>query len=247
MRARGMPAALAAAGFLFAIPGPAVADHLHAYSYNVLRDGKPVGRFQVEIEDQGEGQRIDIIGDVEVTIGPITLYRLAHRRREIWRDDVLIKSTAHTDKNGDVFDIEITREADGYKRVINGRVDKFDPAVKVLALWHDSLFTAKTFISSYEDDVMSISVDYQGRQEITLGGRRIMAKHYKMTGDSERDLWFDATGHVVKMQFSEMLSQIAYELDAEPLTAQLPIGMTRRVTPGPPSLPEMADGTSDAR
>ena len=235
MRVRSVPTAIAVAVSLCSFPFAAQGDHLRDFTYDVLHNGDSVGYFNVQIKDEANSQTVDIAGEVEVSLGPVTLFELKHERQEFWLDDTLVKSVGRTERNGDVFDIEITLEPAGYKRTINGRTDHFDASVQVLALWHHSLFTGDKFISSYEDDVMSLSVDYQGEQEIELGDAIVLAKHYKMSGDSERDLWFDATGHVVKVKFYEALSSIEYRLDTKHLDLEPTLGVARRVSAGPPA------------
>ena len=248
MLVRSVPTAIAVAIGLLVVPFAALGDHLRVYDYSVLRDGEPIGLFNISFETSGRTQRVEVVSDVAVTIGPITLFRLVHQRSEIWHDNVLVESVAHTEKNGDVFEIEITREDDGYKRVLNGRIDKFDSSVEVLALWHESLFTGSTFISAFEDDVMSLSIVYQGEQEVALSDGIVAAQHYKMTGDSERDLWFDADGHLVKLRFSELLSDIEYVLDTGPSRPEhrsMPSSMRHWSAPSsgsPTTRPEIRSG-----
>lgn len=213
MAVRSLAAALAAVAGLCVIALPAFAGHLTAYHYSVLRDGDPIGLFQFKTETQGKTRRVEVSGDIAVTLGGITLYRLEHRRSELWQDDLLVESVAHTDKNGDVFEIEITREPEGYKRVLNGETETFDASVGVLALWHQSLLLGGTFISPMDDKVLSLEMAFQSEEEIDLGAGPIAVKHYKMTGDSERDIWFDAAGQVVKVRFTERLSEIEYRLE----------------------------------
>jgi hypothetical protein len=120
--------------------------------------------------------------------------------------------SAHTNKNGDVYDIEITREADGYKRVVNGRTDKFAPSVKVLTLWHEDLFKYTSFLSPMEDKTYKISVDFTGADKFDLIGESVNAFVYRLSGDTNREIWYDTNGNIMKVRLLDHSPYIEYVL-----------------------------------
>ncbi len=205
---------------LFLLPWSAYAEHLSKYNYVVLRDGEPIGTHIVTVSPEGRDFKIEAKTDLAVKFGPLTLFRLEHHRREMWRDGELESMTAHTDKNGDIYDIAITREPQGYKRVINGRTDSFDPSVKVLTLWHDDLFKYTSFLSPMDDKTYKISVDFVGADKVDLIDRSVDALEYRISGDTNRELWYDADGHIMKVSLLDHESRIDYVLtsiDGAPL------------------------------
>jgi Domain of unknown function (DUF6134) len=209
---REWAARLCGALVLFFLPWSAYADHLSHYNYLVLRDGEPIGTHSVTVSPEGRDFKVEAETDLAVKFGPLTLYHLEHQRREIWRDGELEKMIAHTDKNGDIYDIAITREPQGYKRVINGRTDRFDSSVKVLTLWHDDLFKYTSFLSPMEDKTYKISVDFVGADRVDLIDRSVDALEYRISGDTNRELWYDADGHIMKVSLLDHDSRIDYVL-----------------------------------
>ncbi len=199
MRLSGWARLAVAALFASLWPGVALGDYLGDYEYTVLRDGDPIGTYRVTVSPGEGGLEVQATSDLAITFGPLTLYRFEHRREEIWRDGQLERMVARTDKNGDLYEISITKGENGYTRVINGREETFDPSTKVLALWHQDLFSYNSFLSPMEDLTYEISVDYVGEQEIELMKGKITASHYRMTGDTERDLYYDADGNIMKV------------------------------------------------
>ena len=197
---------------LFLLPWPAYADHLSEYHYIVLRDGEPIGTHSVTVSPEGRDFKVETRTDLAVKFGPLILFRLEHQRRELWRDGELEKMIAHTNKNGDVYDIAVTREPQGYKRVINGRTDRFDPSVKVLTMWHDDLFRYTSFLSPMEDKTYKISVDFVGADTVDLIDRSVDALEYRISGDTNRELWYDADGHIMKVSLLDHGSRIDYVL-----------------------------------
>ena len=197
-------------------------SHLSEYDYVVLRDGDPIGTHVVTVDPNGRDLKVESKTDVAVKFGILTLFHMEHQRSEIWHDGELEKLTAHTDKNGDIYDISITRDADGYKRVINGRMDWFGPSVKVLTLWHNDLFKYHSFLSPMDDKTYKISVDYLGTDKVDLLNKSVEAFVYRMSGDTNRELWYDSEGRVMKVRLLDHGSTIDYVLTSiagEPLDA----------------------------
>ena len=213
----------------------AEADHLQVYNYTVLRNGDAIGTHRVTVLPEGRDVKVEATTDLAVTFGPVTLYRLEHLRNELWRDGELETLTAYTDKNGDIFDIAITRDPEGYTRVINGRTDRFDPTTRLLALWHDDLFKFSSFISPMEDRTYRISVDPLGPGKTDLFDRTVDGVAYRISGDTNRELWYDTEGHVMKVRLLDHGSAIEYVLNS--ITSAVPklaAGVATSVQPRKP-------------
>ena len=207
-------ARLGGALVLALLPWAAQGDLLGQYDYTVMRDGEPIGTHQVTVTPEGLDTKVEEKTDVKVSFGPVTLFHMEHLRDEIWHDGELESLTAHTNKNGDVYDIEITREPSGYKRVINGRTDRFDPSVKPLTLWHEDLFKYSTFLSPMEDRTYKVSVDYVGTEKLDMIGRSVDAFIYRMSGDTNREIWFDSDGLIMKVRLLDHSPNIEYVLSS---------------------------------
>lgn len=196
-------------------PWAASSDYLGLYEYTVLRDGDPIGTYKVTVTPENDSLQVEASSQLEINFGPLTLYRFEHQRSELWRDGELETMVAWTDKNGDLFDISISKGENGYTRVINGRVENFDPSTRILALWHEDLFKYNSFLSPIEDRTYQISVDYVGEQEVELIKGSVDARFYRMTGDTERDIYYDSDGNIIKVRlYDHRGAVIEYVLNA---------------------------------
>lgn len=228
----GWTACLGGALGLVLLPWAAQGDILSKFDYTVLRDGEPIGTHQVTVTPEGRGVKVEEKTDVEVTLGPLSLYRMEHLRHEIWRDGELERMTAHTNKNGEIYDIEITREPAGYKRVVNGRTDRFAPSVRLLTLWHEDLFKYSSFLSPMEDKTYRISVDFVGAEKVELIDRSIDAFVYRLSGDTNREIWYDANGLIMKVRLLDHSPHIEYVLSSMGEGAN-EVAVGRPPAPGP--------------
>ena len=189
-------------------------DQISEFHYTITRDGETIGNHLVTVTPEGPSTTVEAKTELEVTFGPLTLYKLQHLRQETSRDGELEAMTAFTNKNGDVYEIAITREPQGYRRVVNGRSETFDDSVKVLALWHEDLFKYSSFLSPMEDRTYRITVDYVGSDKLDLLDRTIESFHYRISGDTNRELWFDNVGRILKVRLLDHDTEIEYILNA---------------------------------
>jgi hypothetical protein len=115
--------------------------------------------------------------------------------------------------------ITVRPDGDGYIRTVNGRIDKFDSSMAVLAFWNKDTLRHHAFFSVVEDKTLQASFEFAGKDKITIAGVALAVDHYRMTGDEERELWYDATGHIAKVRLHRLGSEIEYVRDQLTLRA----------------------------
>lgn len=212
---------LAGCLLLAASPLQARSDDAGLYTFTVLRDGQPIGEHRFSFDHEGDRLEIEETTDIEVKLGMIPVFRFEHQRRELWQDGRLLSIAARTNDNGEQLNIDIRPNGHGLIRTVNGRVDHIDDATKVLTLWNKDVLEHRSFVSLIEDEILKASFRYLGKETVTLSGRPLETEHYRMVGDEERDVWYDAAGHVAKVRFERQGSLIEYlrnEADPAPKT-----------------------------
>jgi hypothetical protein len=191
----------------------ALAGDAGEYTFTVRKDGNPVGRHCIVFQRQGGRVEIREATEIEVRLAMIPIYRFEHEGTEVWQDGRALRIDGTTNDNGEKLDIAVRRNADGYTRRINGRVDEFDDSKQVLAFWNKDVVNHDDFFSVVEDKVIRASFEFVGPDKITVAGQELDVDHYRMVGDEERDLWFDRSGRLAKVAFSRLGSEITYLRD----------------------------------
>jgi hypothetical protein len=205
---------LVAAGLLATAGATAaVAGDAGEYTFTVLKDGSPVGHHCIVFHRQGDRVEIREATEIEVRLAMIPVYRFEHEGTEVWEDGRALRIDGTTNDNGEKLDIAVRRHADGYTRVINGRIDEFDDSKQVLAFWNKDVVNHEDFFSVVEDKIISASFEFLDQEKITVAGQQLDVEHYRMAGDEERDLWFDQSGRIAKVAFSRLGSEITYLRD----------------------------------
>jgi hypothetical protein len=204
------------------------ADDAGVFTFTVSRNGEPIGEHRVTFRHQGD--RIEIETDVElkVSFAMVPVFRFSHRSHEIWEEGKPVLINATTDDDGREYDITVRPNGHGLVRTVNDRVDKLDGSTKVLALWNQDTVTSPPgdFVSIVEDKILEVAFHYLGKESMILEGRQLDVDHYRMVGEEERDIWYDAAGRPARVTFTREGAEIEYlrnEYQSAPLViAKMP-------------------------
>lgn len=189
---------------VFAGSAPAMAEENAAHvsvpkslsrEFAVIRNGSKIGTHKFAFAPDGEKLTVEVKALIEYKLLFIRLYLHDHRSREVWHGKRLHSMTSFTDDNGEKITLKVTAK-DGELAVrsdIDGEV-KTNTApgdTPPASFWSQAALDGKQFLSTIRGGLDAIQSAFVGEETITVKGAPIKAKHYRMTGGIERDLWFD--------------------------------------------------------
>ena len=212
MALRGLGGFLAAA-VLLVMPARALAGESGEYSFTVLRDGRPIGQHRIAIDLEGDRVEINEATDIQVRFAGFTIYKFFYRAHQLWQNGRAVRIDAQTDNNGEMLEIAVRPDGDGYVRTVNGRTDRFSRTMHVFALWTMDTLKYGSFFSIVEDETLQVSFKLIGRERLEVADQAIAVDRYEMSGSERRELWFDTAGHLVKLAFRRGGSNIEYLRD----------------------------------
>lgn len=171
-------------------------------SYRVLRKGSPFGEHVLTLRRAGDD--LIVRNDIEIVarMFGIPVYRYEHNNEEIWRDGRLQSVSSETDKNGKAFDLSAERR-DGVLHV-KGRKGELALKGDILttSLWHPQTPFADRLLD-IEDGVMKqVSGRLESREAVPTPGGDSSARHYRLSGEMEREIWYDAACRLVRVEFN---------------------------------------------
>ncbi|MDP7099323.1 MAG: DUF6134 family protein [Rhodospirillales bacterium] len=171
--------------------------------YAVLREGDEIGSHIMKFSNSGDVLEVDILTDVRVKLAFITLYRFWHKGWEQWRNGRLVKLISTTDDDGTDHKLQVFAEkkelavfGDGAKTMARGEII---PA----SLWHMGMVRSPedVVLNTLDGTKMAIKVDYMGEERVKGLDGPVLAKHFVITGELERELWYDKNQVLVKVRF----------------------------------------------
>jgi Family of unknown function (DUF6134) len=180
-----------------------------------------VGRHVITFSCRGDDLVVEttIAGEVRVLMVP--LFKRNGTYREVWRGDRLIEFDSRVVDNGEVY--EVSARADGDHTVIEGRRGRIEapPTIVSNHPWNHDVIDRTLLFDTQRGRLQEVRATAAGAETITVAGQAIDARKYRITGDLERELWYDAAGNWLQSRL---------EHDGAAIT------LTRRSAPDPATL-----------
>jgi len=215
-------------GLLTALPvgaakaGPA---DVETRDYQLRVDGKPAGDARMTFNRQADGTTIvSCDTDLSVRILFVT-YKYSYRGREIWKDDRVQRFDSTCNDNGDRFKVSAGADKGDLKvRVTSaekGKAETTEERTMPGDVWLSSYWKqpdAKVLdkvIPILDADTgkdLSSQVSFVGEEQLNLAGENQNVQHFRVTGKANVELWYDATGRLVRQEWSEQGHRTLLEL-----------------------------------
>lgn len=197
VRVRGAIAALT----LLALPGFALAES-KTITYTILKEGDPIGKETYVVDRDGERTTVALTVDSAVHILFLD-FKYHHTRTESWNGVALEKLSADTDDDGTKHHVEIAADsAGGFKVTTDGKTVAVPPDAFPLAQWNKAMVNHPVVIPVESDDTPYKSAwKDAGPASLTIGGQALQTEHFVLSGDIDRDLWYDSDGVLAKVTF----------------------------------------------
>jgi hypothetical protein len=201
LRAKPVTILLAALPALAAgAPAFALGHGAGTLHFEVLRDGSPIGTHVVRFREEGEVLTVETEVRIAVTIAFITVYRYEQDRTEVLRDGRTVAFENRTNDDGAVTGVN-GRAVKVGMMVVGPEARHTVPADMVLSgYWNHQTVDRTRLLDSGDGTVLEIAVADEGMETVTAWGREVEARHYVLTGDLEREVWYDAAGIWVRMR-----------------------------------------------
>lgn len=208
-------AAVTAASFVTGFQAQAASETLN---YTVTRDGSSIGTHSVAIDTNGANTQVEVNTDIEVKVLFVTAYQFKHESKEVWNAGQLVSLNSTT--NDDGTDKALNVKAENGKITADSTVQgqerrqHADATTLPASLWNPETVKQSALLNTLDGVVMKVQVEDKGMENVSAGGSDVSAHRYSITGELTRDLWFDAKGRLVRMQFPDKTnSEIVYALD----------------------------------
>jgi Family of unknown function (DUF6134) len=168
------------------------------FIYTVLRNGDPVGQQRVEFV--GDGQRLRVLSHMtlDVSVLGMNLYGFEQQVEEVHQGDKIVALTSEADDDG--TDKKVTLKLNGARLSgdYNGNAPRnIDPHLKTTLFWQEPTIGTSQILDLLRAKVRDVVVADLGAETLNLPAGRIEAHHLRMTGEIQRELWYDAAGILV--------------------------------------------------
>lgn len=159
--------------------------------FDITRDGGKIGTDIVEIEKQGDVTNVKFTTHISVVIMFVQAYHLDHTSVETWNGNQFVSFKSQTDDNGKKRSLSATVVGDKIRFDIDGKRSEAPRTLLPASFWNRNFVTANELFHEDDGKRMSIKVADLGDEILDVQGRKHQVRHYQISGDLQRDLWFE--------------------------------------------------------
>jgi hypothetical protein len=166
----------------------------------VTRDKEPIGTHSFSFIKDGARLHVDTKVEIAVKLAFVTVYRMLKTSRETWKNGTVVAYDATIDDNGTVT--KITARPDGKNMTVDGPDGRVTAPLGTMisGYWSERCVGQTLLIDSSDGVLRRVATGKAARETLRAGDREIPVRHYRMTGDLKRDLWYGEDGRLVRMR-----------------------------------------------
>lgn len=203
-------------------PGPVLASTAElppdgVYRYELTHsDHGDLGTHTITIASDGDERRVAVERRLKVSRVLITVFREETDTEEVWRDGRMVSYSRVTD--GDEAGGLSAREEAGVL-VAEGPEGRFELPLGTFPThpWNPAIVEETLLMDTGSGRPVRVAIEEAGEEEIVVGGRRLEARRYEMTGEQRRNLWYDDQGRLLRMDIlREDGGSVRFSLSALP-------------------------------
>jgi len=192
------------------------ADPQGIFIYAISRDGQPIGQQRMEFVNDGEKLRVLSHTELGVSLLGMTLYGFNQQVEEVHSGGKLMSLTSEADDDGTDRKVSLTLQGELLKGDYNGNDRAIDPKLITSLFWQMPPMGETQLIDTLRGKVRDVNVKDLGPETLTLPVGRVETRHYRLTGEWKRDLWYDANGLLMAGELEKDGAKIRQELQQRP-------------------------------
>jgi hypothetical protein len=206
--------------------------------FRVSVDGKERGKCTMRIDRLDNGvDRLRVESQIRFNLA-VYQYRYASTATEIWDEGRLVELESASDYNGTRYSVKAGVNGKALRVTVNGKGSQADLDTWVTSYWQlperldiaekaeadrvvsiDGRSTGAkpkpqriTLLDSDRGRVLRGELFYVGDETISVAGKRRAVKHYRVVGDAQAHLWYDAGLRLVRQESIDQGHETSLEL-----------------------------------
>ncbi|MGF1631546.1 MAG: DUF6134 family protein [Kiloniellaceae bacterium] len=172
------------------------------WRFLVLRHGNVIGEHVFRFSRRDGDFVVEVAIDIAVDLLGITLFRFTHRSEEIWRKGWLHALVSATDDDGTLWRLQSERRDGALRGTVNDVAFDVSGFVVPASLWHRDTTKSQALFDTIDGRVKVIDSEALGEETVSVAGAKAEARHFRLTGQLQRDIWYDAGCGIAKVTFA---------------------------------------------
>jgi len=171
------------------------------WRFLVLRHGNVIGEHSFRFSRRNGDFVVEVAIDIAVDLLGITLFRFVHRSEEVWRDGWLHSLVSATDDDGTLWRLQSERRAGALRGSVNDVAFDVSGFVIPASLWHRDTPHTQVLFGTIDGRTKVVNSEALGEEPVTVAGSAAPARHFRITGELQRDVWYDDACGIARVAF----------------------------------------------
>ena len=184
----------------FAASGLHAEPQAQRLSFAIMRNGVQIGQHDMDIVRDAAVTTVDFRTQIAVKVMFINAYSFGYVGREIWNGDAFVSFQSQTNDNGKPHAVTASAGADVTSITADGRTIEAPGNVIPASFWNLAFLTRTAFFHTETGLPLKIEISDLGEERIATRMGPKLARHFRLAGGLERDLWFDQNGAPLRYQ-----------------------------------------------
>jgi len=177
---------------------PAFPGRLGTYVFEVTRDGDPIGTQTVTLKREGDTVTVTTESKIAVTMLGIVVYRLHQVLTDTYRGGQLVAVAAETKDPNSLREGKVARDGTRWTGRLGNQNRDFECDCRSSStMSHQSSLEGSSIIEASEVQLRAVTIEDKGTEMLDLPEGRIETRHFAVTGEIEREVWYDPAGNLV--------------------------------------------------
>ena len=178
-------------------------------------DHGDLGRHRLTFTQAGEDLVVEVDSEIAVEFLLFTAFRYTAKRREVWRDGRLIAYESETNDDGTAIRVRAEMRDEGLAIEGPEGMRWAAPGIFPTHPWNRAIVEAEVLMDTTNGDLLDVTITEAGKETITIEGREVETTKYQVSGDYEREVWYDRHGAWVRLRFYKFGDAVTYTLQTE--------------------------------
>ena len=176
------------------VDGP---KHVHRV-FDIMRGGSPIGSDTFDVTRTGDTTNVNITSHIVVKIAFVTAYHYDHHETETWKGNQLAAFRSTTNDNGTAHDVSASASGGKVTLIVDGQPTAAPKGIMPASVWTAEIGRRPQLFDPASGKRLAARGQDLGDEQVVLNGVPRQLDHVKLSGQFDRDLWFDEQG-LVKM------------------------------------------------
>ena len=171
------------------------------WRFLVLRHGNVIGEHRFDFSRRDDDFVVEVTIDIAVDLLGITVFRFTHRAEEVWRDGRLQSLISATDDDGRLWRVKSAYSDGALRGTVNDVGFDVSGFVIPASLWHRDTPQTQVLFGTIDGRTKVVKTEDLGEEALTVAGRSVRTRHFRLTGEIERDVWYGPDCDIAQVTF----------------------------------------------